>query len=160
MISFPKFWANHYMLINTHYWNEIKSTRPWWKWWSNTLWMTFTRLWPIYSCHVYFGLAKSDTKWLPSKYFIGIPFVISLIIFFLSFMFYWIAKPTLLDIKILLQLHFSCLVFERPWNVMASGNYCWNGMPMLKFTYCCMHGLDFKLIVYTTYWSVDGFITI
>jgi hypothetical protein len=82
MISFPKSRAYHYMFINTHYWNEIKSTRPWWRWWSDTLWMTFTRLWPTYSYHVYFGFAKNDTKWLPSKYFIRIPSTISSIILF------------------------------------------------------------------------------
>jgi len=31
-------------------------------------------------------------------------------------------------------------------------------MPMLKFTYYCMQGLDFELIVYTPYWSMGGFI--
>jgi len=29
---------------------------------------------------------------------------------------------------------------------------------VLKFTYCYMHGLDFELIVYTPYWSLDGFL--
>jgi hypothetical protein len=53
MISFRRSKVDHYMLINTHYRNEIKSMRPWWRWWFDTLWMTFTRLWPIYSCHVY-----------------------------------------------------------------------------------------------------------
>ncbi len=78
--------------------------------------------------------------------------------FVLSFMFHWIAKPTLSNIKILLQLWFSCLPYERLWSVMAGGNFCWSGMLVLKFTYCNMQGLDFELIVYTPNWSVDGFI--
>ncbi len=82
IISFLRSWTNHHMLINTHYSNGIKSTRPWWRWWFDILWMTFTRLWPTYSCHVYFGVARNDTKWLPSKYFIWVPFAISSIILF------------------------------------------------------------------------------
>ncbi len=69
-------------LINTHCWNEIKLMRPWWKWWFDTLWITFTRLWPTYSYHVYFGLAKSDTKWLLSKYIGNLSAISSLISFF------------------------------------------------------------------------------
>jgi hypothetical protein len=56
--------------------------RPWWKWWFDTLWITFTRLWPTYSYHVYFGLAKSDTKWLLSKYIGNLSAISSLISFF------------------------------------------------------------------------------
>jgi hypothetical protein len=157
MISFPRPWIDHYMFIDTDYWNEIKSTRPWWRWWFDILWMTFTRLWPTYSCHVYFGLARSDTKWLFSKYFTGIPSAISLINLFCPLCVYWIVKPTLLDIKILMQLQFSCLAFERMWKVMASGNFCWSGIQVLKFTYCYMQSLDFGLIVYKPYWSSGWF---
>jgi hypothetical protein len=41
---------------------------------------------------------------------------------------------------------------------MVGGDFCRSGMPVLKFTHCCMQGLDFELIVYTPYRSVDGFI--
>jgi hypothetical protein len=96
MIALPRSWAYHYILINTHWmrlsqWGGMAATccHSWWRWWSDTLWMTLTRLWPTYSCHGYFGLARSNSKWLPLKYFFGVPSAISLIILFLSLCFSW-----------------------------------------------------------------------
>jgi hypothetical protein len=42
-----------------------------WRWWSDTLWLTFTRLWPHHSCCVCLGWLDL-TECLPSKFYCGV----------------------------------------------------------------------------------------
>jgi hypothetical protein len=75
-------WPDYYILMYTHWWSQrgLKAAHhchSWWRWWSDTLWVSFMRLWLYCSCCFHLGFAGTDNNSWPSKCYSGVFFTIS-----------------------------------------------------------------------------------